>query len=199
MLQPKSAITGISPTCSKNLRKAIADSGSLLRQRAICCKFFNGLLRLLRIALYASWMIAKLLLTSCLVAGTVVIHASGLGVVLSHVLHSPARTETHFWPITWLLIRVAWLLIVILMLAIALWALFFWLAKCLPDFESSFYFSAVTYATIGYGDLVLPKEWRMLGPIEGFTGILMFGLSTAFFFIIVSKSVLQRANERSRA
>src|SRR5262249_16606180 len=72
-------------------------------------------------------------------------------------------------------------------------------AKCLPNFESSFYFSAVTYATIGYSDLVLPKEWRMLGPIEGFTGILMFGLSTAFFFIVVSKSVLYRADERSPA
>ena len=143
-------------------------------------------------------MIAKLLFASCLVAGTVVIHASGLGVVLSYVLHSPARTNTRFWPITWLLIRVAWLLIVFHLLAVALWAMFFWLAKCLPDFESSFYFSAVTYATIGYGDLVLPKEWRMLGPIEGFTGILMFGLSTAFFFIIVNKSALQRTDKGSR-
>jgi len=143
-------------------------------------------------------MITKLLLTSCLVAVTVVIHASGLGIVLSHVLHSPARTDTRFWPITWLLIRVAWLLIVIHLFAIALWALFFWLAKCLPDFESSFYFSAVTYATIGYGDLVLPKEWRMLGPIEGFTGILMFGLSTAFFFVVVSKKFLQRMDQGSR-
>lgn len=144
-------------------------------------------------------MIAKVLIAACLVAGTVAIHASGLGMVLTHVLHSPARTETRFWPITWLLIRIAWLLIVIHMLAIGLWALFFWLAKCLPDIESSFYFSAVTYATIGYGDLVLPREWRMLGPIEGFTGILMFGLSTAFFFAIVSKSVLQRSEEASRA
>jgi hypothetical protein len=84
------------------------------------------------------------------------------------------------------------------MVAIAVWALFFSLAKCLPNFESSFYFSAVTYATIGYGDLVLPKEWRMLGPIEGFTGILMFGLSTAFFFIVVSKSVLHLTDETSR-
>src|SRR5581483_2407750 len=141
-------------------------------------------------------MITKLLLTSCLVAGTVVIHASGLGIVLSHVLHSPARTDTRFWPITWLLIRVAWLLIVIHLFAIALWAVFFWSAKCLPDFESSFYFSAVTYATIGYGDLVLPREWRILGPIWKFRGILMFGLSTAFFFIIVNKSVLQRSDEK---
>ena len=144
-------------------------------------------------------MIAKLSIAACLVAITVIIHAAGLGMVLSHVSHSPARTDTRFWPITWLLIRIAWLLIVFHLLEIAVWALFFWLAKCLLDIESSFYFSAVTYATIGYGDLVLPKEWRMLGPIEGFTGILMFGLSTAFFFIIVSKSVLQRTDERSRA
>ena len=144
-------------------------------------------------------ILTKILLAACLVAITVAIHAAGLGMVLTHVLHSKVRPEdTRFWPITWLLIRIAWLLIVIHMLAIFVWALFFWVAKCLPSIESSFYFSAVTYATIGYGDLVLPKEWRMLGPIEGFTGILMFGLSTAFFFIVVSKSVLHRADEKSQ-
>jgi ion channel len=145
-------------------------------------------------------MIAKLSIAACLVAMTVAIHAAGLGIVLSHVSHSKVRPEdTRYWPITWLLIRIAWLLIAIHLFAILVWALFFWLAKCLPDMESSFYFSAVTYATIGYGDLVLPRAWRMLGPIEGFTGILMFGLSTAFFFIVVSKSVLHRTGESSQA
>jgi len=145
-------------------------------------------------------MLTKILLAAFLVAITVTIHAAGLGMVLSHVSHSKVRPEdTRFWPITWLLIRIAWLLIAIHLFAIFVWALFFWLAKCLPNLESSFYFSAVTYATIGYGDIVLPKEWRMLGPIEGFTGILMFGLSTAFFFIVVSKSVLQRTDEGSQA
>ena len=143
-------------------------------------------------------MLVNLSIAAALVAITVTIHAAGLGMVLSHTLHSTERPDTRFWPITWLLIRIAWLLIVIHLFEIAVWAFFFWLAKCLPDIESSFYFSAVTYATIGYGDLVLPKEWRMLGPIEGFTGILMFGLSTAFFFIVVSKSVLQRTDERSQ-
>jgi ion channel len=145
-------------------------------------------------------MIAKLLSALCLVAITVTIHAAGLGMVLSHVLHSKVEPEdTRFWPITWLLVRIAWLLIVIHLFAIFVWAVFFWLAKCLPDIESAFYFSAVTYATIGYGDLVLPREWRMFGPIEGFTGILMFGLSTAFFFIVVSKSVLHLADEKRQA
>src|SRR5437762_10413040 len=137
-------------------------------------------------------MLANLSIAAALVAITVIIHAAGLGLVLSQVLHSPERLDTRFWPITWLLIRIAWLLIVIHVFEIAVWALFFWWQKCLPDAESSFYFSGVTYATIGYGDLVLPKEWRLFGPIEGLTGILMCGLSTAFFFVIVSKRILQR-------
>ena len=141
-------------------------------------------------------MLAKTLIAPCLVAITVLIHAAGLGIVLSHVLHYRVRPDTRFWPIAWLLIRIAWFLIVIHFLEIAVWALFFWLHKCLPDLESSFYFSGVTYATIGYGDLVLPQEWRLYGPVEGLTGILMCGLSTAFFFIIVSKNILQRMDDK---
>ena len=90
----------------------------------------------------------------------------------------------------WLLIRLAWWLIVVHLLEIAVWGLFFWWQRCLPDAVSSFYFSGVTYATIGYGDLVLPNEWRLFGPVEGLTGILMCGLSTAFFFAVVSRRIL---------
>src|SRR6266576_2200418 len=137
-------------------------------------------------------MITKLLMASCLVATTVIIHAAGLGVVLSHVLRSTVRPDARFWPITWLLVRIAWFLIVIHLLEIAVWALFFWWQNCLPDAESSFYFSGVTYATLGYGDLLLSKEWRMFGPLEALTGSLMVGLSIAFFFAVLSRKFLQR-------
>ena len=137
-------------------------------------------------------MLTNLSIAAALVAITVIIHAAGLGMALSHVLRSTVQPDTRFWPITWLLIRIAWLLLVIHVFEIAVWALFFWWEKCLPDMESSFYFSGVTYATIGYGDVVLPEQWRLFGPIEGLTGILMCGLSTAFFFVIVSKRILQR-------
>jgi len=43
------------------------------------------------------------------------------------------------------------------------------------DLASAFYFSAVTYTTTGYGDLVLPEEWRLVGGVEALTGILMCG------------------------
>ena len=57
----------------------------------------------------------------------------------------------------------------------------------MPDLSSAFYFSAVTYTTTGYGDLVLPKEWRLVGGVEALTGILMCGLSTGFFFAVFAK------------
>jgi Ion channel len=137
-------------------------------------------------------MIEKLLFCSCLVATTVLIHAAGLAWVLGHVLHSTVRPDTRFWPITWVFIRIAWWLLLIHSLEIAVWGLFFWWQGCLPDGESSFYFSGVTYATLGYGDLLLPKEWRLFGPLEALTGSLMVGLSIAFFFVVVSKKVFRR-------
>src|SRR5712671_3852770 len=137
-------------------------------------------------------MIPELLIAPCLVAMTVIIHAAGLGLALSRTLRVTARLDTRFWPITWLLIRIAWLLIVIHMFEIAVWAMFFWWEKCLPNVESAFYFSGVTYATLGYGDLLLPKEWRLFGPLEALTGSLMVGLSIAFFFAVLSRKFLQR-------
>lgn len=131
-------------------------------------------------------MLPKLLAAGCLLAFTVTIHAAGLVAVLRYALGWPARPDTRFWPMTWLLVRVAWWLILVHLAEIAVWAMFYWWQECLPDAESSFYFSGVTYTTVGYGDLVLPSEWRLLGPVEGLTGILMCGLSTGFFFAVVS-------------
>jgi hypothetical protein len=141
-------------------------------------------------------MIANLFFAFCLVAVTVIIHAAGIALVLQRIWRSPARPETGFWPITWLLIRLAWWLILVHLLEIAVWGFFFWWRECLPDAESSFYFSGVTYATIGYGDIVLPKEWRLFGPVEGLIGILMCGLSTAFFFAVVIRTILPRTDGR---
>jgi hypothetical protein len=138
-------------------------------------------------------MLTKLLIAWCLLALTVTIHSAGLAAVLRRVLGSSAWPITRFWPVTWLLVRVAWVLIVLHLAEIAVWALFYWWQKCLPDAESAFYFSGVTYSTVGYGDLVLPKDWRLLGPVEGLTGILMCGLSTGFFFLIFSKCFAPRS------
>ena len=51
------------------------------------------------------------------------------------VLRLTGQLETRFLSVTWLVVRITWWLIVIHMVEIALWALFFWWQKCLPDVE----------------------------------------------------------------
>jgi hypothetical protein len=132
-------------------------------------------------------VLSKILFACVLVSITVAVHAACLAALLSALARSHAVPPTRFRHITFLLIRVAWSLIIIHATEITVWALFYLWQGCLPDAESAFYFSGVTYTTIGYGEIVLPKPWRVLAPVEGLTGILMCGLSTGFFFAIVSR------------
>ncbi|URK85986.1 potassium channel family protein (plasmid) [Rhizobium sp. RCAM05350] len=68
------------------------------------------------------------------------------------------------------------------MIEIMLWAAAYRLAGELQSFEEATYFSAITFATIGYGDITLSGEWRLASAIEGVNGILLFGWTTAFLF-----------------
>ena len=76
---------------------------------------------------------------------------------------------------------------------ITVWAAFFLWKQAMADWPSALYFSAVTYTTTGYGDLLLPKEWRLVGAVEALTGILMCGWSTGFFFAVVARIFDRRA------
>jgi hypothetical protein len=127
------------------------------------------------------------LIAFALVAATVIVHALGLVGLLKFLARARNQVPTRFWPITWLLIRVTWWLLLIHVAAISVWALFYFWKRCLPDAETAFYFSGVTYGTIGYGDVVLPEPWRLFGPVEGLTGILMCGLSAGMFFAVVNR------------
>jgi len=74
---------------------------------------------------------------------------------------------------------------------ILVWAGFYrWL--CLDSWESAFYFSAGSYSTVGYGDVVLPSHWRLLGPVESMMGVLMCGIAVSLLFALINKLI---ANE----
>ena len=67
------------------------------------------------------------------------------------------------------------------------YALAYLAAGALPDFETALYFSTSSFTTVGYGDVVLDRHWRLLGAIEGANGLLLFGWSTAFLFSVTSR------------
>jgi hypothetical protein len=142
-------------------------------------------------------MLSAIFAAVALVAVTVVTHAAGFSLLLRSLMKSRDVPPTLAWPITWLLIRVTWLLILVHGAEISIWALFYLWEGCLPDAESAFYFSGVTYSSIGYGDLVLPKPWRVLGPVEGLTGILMCGLSAGLFFAMLTRIYALRSEGKS--
>jgi len=56
-----------------------------------------------------------------------------------------------------------------------------------PDLESAFYFSMVTFTTLGYGDVVLTGQWRMLSTIQAGNGVIIFGWTTALIFYFIQK------------
>jgi hypothetical protein len=132
-------------------------------------------------------MLSIILIAGVLVAVTVAVHAAGITVLLNALRRWHAIPPTDFWLITRLLVVVTWWLVLLHLAEISVWGLFYLWRECLPDAEAAVYFSGVTYTTMGYGDLVLAKPWRVLAPIEGLIGVLMCGLSTGVFFAVVTR------------
>ena len=92
------------------------------------------------------------------------------------------------WRTSALMVRSTTMVIVLHLLQILLWATFYrW--HCLPTWESCFDFSAASYSTVGYGDIVLPRLWRSLGPVESVVGVLMSGVSVSTLFAIVTRLI----------
>jgi Ion channel len=131
-------------------------------------------------------MFSKLLIAWGLMALCVVIHAIGVTYALRW-LRYPMNLARSFWVANWLFIGLAAWIVLLHLIEITAWALYYLWKGAMTDLQSALYFSAVTYTTTGYGDVVLPQEWRLLGAIEALTGILMCGWSTGFFFAVASR------------
>jgi hypothetical protein len=71
-----------------------------------------------------------------------------------------------------------------------LWALLYLyhpMISTLQDLEKAFYFSMVTFTTLGYGDVVLTGQWRTLASIQAANGVIIFGWTTALIFYFIQR------------
>ena len=74
-------------------------------------------------------------------------------------------------------------------LQIALWG---WLFVLLGEFEelyAAIYHSAVNFTSLGYGDVVMSKEWKLLGPLEAANGVLMMAMTAAALTAILQQLI----------
>lgn len=144
--------------------------------------------------------LVKLFFAIGLVVVTASIHAVGFAALLRAIVWSHALETSGFWRNTGWVIGLTCSLIAIHLVEISVWGLFYQWQGCLPDAAdaSAFYFSGVTYTSLGYGDQLLSKPWRMLAPLETLMGILMCGLSTGLFFAVVSRWMANFMKRRTR-
>jgi voltage-gated potassium channel len=138
-------------------------------------------------AIGVSPLLTQLVLASAMVLVTVMIHLVGLAILIRllrshHRLMRPVR----IMPLT-LLLAASVGIFAIHTIEIWLYAALYLQLGAMIEFEQSLYFSTVTYASIGYGDVLLPHAWRILGAIEGATGIIMLGWSTAFLVSLLAR------------
>jgi voltage-gated potassium channel Kch len=140
-------------------------------------------------------MFVRLLLAAAIIAVTVAIQAvfmsTGLRIFRRMEMEKPGFLSGHA-TIT-VVVWVTYLLIPII-LDVCLWASFFAMFGILPSFEDAAYFSTVTFTTVGYGDIVLGKEWRQIAVFEAVNGWIIFGWATALMMAVIQRLYFRADN-----
>lgn len=136
-------------------------------------------------------MFVQLSLAGCVIAVTVTVQALFMSIGLNAMKHMGERHSETFgrWPTAVVVLWVLFLLVPIVLDVVA-WACLYRLTDALPNFEDALYFSAVTFTTVGYGDIVLEKEARVLATFEAVNGWIIFGWATALVMIVIQRLFL---------
>lgn len=126
-------------------------------------------------------MLKNLLLGTIVISLTVIIQTIGL-VTLANVLNA----LTGRYPLAgyrrkvYAMVTVVHGLFLIHAVEIWTWSVVYWVTGAVSAFPDALYFSAITFSTLGYGDTLLNDEWQLLAGLEGISGFLLIGWSTAY-------------------
>jgi hypothetical protein len=134
-------------------------------------------------------MLLHFIFSAVLIFATVALHAlASTGVLMW--LHSPiGLSKVRGGPVS----RTAVIGGVVLMLAMVsvlesgVWAAFYLAMGAISDVNEALYFSLVTFTTLGYGDVTLSEEWRLLGAFQAANGIIIFGWTTALIVALLQQ------------
>jgi hypothetical protein len=134
-------------------------------------------------------MIENLALASAMVALTVTIHFFGLLLLLRILRSRGHRFRAHESVVGQgaLILFVIFGIFAIHTAEIWLYAAVYLAIGASADFETALYFSTVTFASLGYGDVVLSRAWRLFGAIEAANGVILFAWSTAFLLSVMTR------------
>ena len=72
---------------------------------------------------------------------------------------------------------------------IVVWGTLFLLLGELDDLYEAVYHSAVNFTSLGYGDFVMSKNRKLLGPLEAVNGVVMLGMTSAVLMVILQQII----------
>lgn len=134
-------------------------------------------------------MTSDLLLIFALISTCVAIHSLAIwqgtrAIRRISLTHEKTRRRP---PAAFILTATVCALFVLHLLHVFVWAIAYSAKGFFESFADSMYYSAASYSTVGYGDLVIEGPGRFFGPFEAMTGVLMFGWSTGIIVLIATR------------
>ncbi len=132
-------------------------------------------------------MLLNILIGSFLIILTTGIHAGGMVLAIKTMrsekgsLMQRLHLNRQFYSVG----AIVLIMFFISLIEVLVWAVTFLLLNAIDGFEQALYFSMVTFTTLGYGDVTLEEQWRLLASFEAANGIIMFGWTTAIVMAAV--------------
>jgi hypothetical protein len=142
-------------------------------------------------------MLEQIALGTALMAVTTVVHTACTIVALwfLRVIHAARWGVRSHVTEAFLISTVVVMLFFAALLEAAIWAATYVQLGAISSFEEALYFSIVTFTTLGFGEITLNQDWRLLCSIEAANGIILFGWSTALVFAFLQRLAAARGSD----
>jgi Ion channel len=141
----------------------------------------------------------EILVGAAVLVAAMIIHGTGMYVVLLRAAHHDTRGDAaRRFPERQAFFGALVMMMISTHLAeIVLWASVFIGSGAIASSRDAFYLAAVTYTTLGYEDIKLPTDWRLLAPLCAMTGVFAFGWTTGVMVSIVGRHFAPLASPRA--
>ncbi|MEO1192954.1 MAG: ion channel [Pseudomonadota bacterium] len=131
-------------------------------------------------------MIDDLFVGALLIGWTATVHGAFMVAVLAFFRRHPFRPKRSLGRAAMITGIVLWFFLAIVAEAWC-WAAVYILLGVFQTMEEALYFSTVSFTTLGFGDIILDEQWRLLGAFQAAAGMMIFGWTTAMVFDAVQR------------
>ena len=133
-------------------------------------------------------MLSNIAIGAILILLSTAVHAGGMSLAFRSIRNHAtiAGSRLHLSRV-FKVGRVVLIMYLVAIVEVVIWGAAYLAFDAIEGFEKAIYFSAVTFTTLGYGDVVLDSCRRLLASLEAVNGILMFGWSTAVVIFAVQR------------